>query len=184
MNGRTGVAARAAAALGLVLFAALAGAPAGAAQEPIGTRPAPSTGTALTDPEAERLDAEAAELSAQLRCPVCRNQSILESNAELSREMQALVHERLAAGDSPEEVKSYFVSRYGEWILLEPSRRGINLLVWGLPFVALLVGGAIAIRLLRRWSTSGPGNHDASSPVDTGLSAENEMWLQEALRDG
>ncbi|MFO7587573.1 MAG: cytochrome c-type biogenesis protein [Gemmatimonadota bacterium] len=152
------------------------------AQEPVSTTPAPSTGAALTDREAERLDAESAELAAELRCPVCRNQSVLESNAELSREMQALVRERLAAGETPEQVKTYFVSRYGEWILLEPERRGINLVVWVLPFAALAVGGAVAIWLLRRWSRPVPAAAGATD--EPGLSEENERWLREALREG
>ena len=139
---------------------------------------------ALTDREAEALDARAAEIAAELRCPVCRNQSIVESNAELSREMHALVRERLEAGDTPEEVKAYFVSRYGEWILLEPQRKGINWLVWGLPFVALALGGVLAVTLVRKWSAA---SLDAEpEPVEGagGLSAENERWLQEALREG
>lgn len=152
------------------------------AQEPVRTTPASSTGSALTDREAERLDAESAALAAELRCPVCRNQSVNESNADLSREMQALVRERLAAGETPEQVKAYFVSRYGEWILLEPERRGINLVVWLAPFAALLVGGAIAGWLLRRWSRTVPAA--AGTPDERGLSEENERWLREALREG
>jgi cytochrome c-type biogenesis protein CcmH len=136
------------------------------------------------DREAEELDARAAEIAAELRCPVCRNQSVVESNADLSREMQALVRERLVAGDTPEEVKEYFVSRYGEWILLEPQRRGINWLVWGLPFVALILGAAFAITLLRRWTASTTDAEAVDLTGAPGLTPENERWLQEALRDG
>ena len=139
---------------------------------------------ALTDREAEELDARAAEIAAELRCPVCRNQSIVESNAELSREMHALVRERLEAGDTPDEVKAYFVSRYGEWILLEPQRHGINWLVWGLPFVALIVGGVLAVTLVRKWVASTPDGAAAPATDASGLSAENERWLEEALREG
>jgi len=157
---------------------------AAAAQEPVPTTPAPSTGAALTDREAERLDAEAARLAEELRCPVCRNQSVSESNAELSREMQALVRERLAAGETPEQVKDYFVSRYGEWILLEPERRGINWIVWLAPFGALIVGGGVAVWLLRRW-TRAASPPTAAAPSDAlGLSEENESWIRAAIRDG
>ncbi len=134
--------------------------------------------------DAEKLDARAAEIAAELRCPVCRNQSVVESNADLSREMQALVRERLVAGDTPEEVKAYFVSRYGEWILLEPQRRGINWIVWGLPFVVLLLGGVLAVTLLRRWAASTLDDDSADEPAAAALTPENERWLQEALRDG
>ncbi len=147
--------------------------------------PAPPAGNpALMDREAEELDARAAEIAAELRCPVCRNQSVVESNAELSREMHALVRERLEAGDTPEEVKAYFVSRYGEWILLEPQRRGINWLVWGLPFAALVLGGILAVTLLRKWAGTTTEADSAGRPDTMTLTPENERWLQEALRDG
>jgi cytochrome c-type biogenesis protein CcmH len=147
-------------------------------------RPAPEIDNpALMDRDAEELDARAAEIAAELRCPVCRNQSVVESNADLSREMQALVRERLEAGDTPEEVKEYFVSRYGEWILLEPQRRGINWLVWGLPFVVLISGALFAVMLLRRWAASTPDADSADQASAPGLTPENERWLQEALRD-
>jgi cytochrome c-type biogenesis protein CcmH len=138
---------------------------------------------ALTDRQAEELDARAAEIAAELRCPVCRNQSVVESNAELSREMQALVRERLVAGDSPEEVKDYFVSRYGEWILLEPQRRGINWVVWGLPFVALALGAILAVTLVRKWVASGSQVEEQVEPAAV-LSDDNERWIREALRNG
>ena len=122
--------------------------------------------SALTDPAEEALDALAAEVASGLRCPVCRNQSIVESNAELSREMQAVVRDRLAAGETPAEVEAYFVSRYGEWILLKPQARGINLLVYGLPVVVLVLGFFLATESSagsgpapdRRWTPRVPPN--------------------------
>ena len=158
--------------------------PAPASSQVSQPRPAPAIDDpALTDRDEEELDARAAEIAAELRCPVCRNQSIVESNADLSREMQALVRERLVAGDTPEEVKEYFVSRYGEWILLEPQRRGINWLVWGLPFVVLILGAVFAFTLLRRWAASTPDGESADQLSAPGLTPENERWLQDALRD-
>ena len=70
-----------------------------------------------------------------------------------------------------------------EWILLEPQRSGINWLVWGLPFVALALGGVLAVLLVRKWAASGSEPTDGSEAASA-LSAENEAWLQEALRDG
>ena len=137
--------------------------------------------SALTDPEEEALDALAAEVASGLRCPVCRNQSIVESNAELSREMQAVVRDRLAAGETPAEVEAYFVSRYGEWILLKPQARGINLLVYGLPVVVLVLGFFLARNRLRKWASAGP-TVDAAGVAE--LEAEDENWLREALREG
>jgi cytochrome c-type biogenesis protein CcmH len=143
----------------------------------------PQSDPSLMDREAEELDARAAEIAAELRCPVCRNQAVVESNAELSREMQALVRERLVAGDSPDEVKEYFVSRYGEWILLEPQRRGINWVVWILPFLALAAGAVLAVILVRKWAAAGSSAEDPVEPTVV-LSDENERWIREALRNG
>jgi cytochrome c-type biogenesis protein CcmH len=66
--------------------------------------------------------------------------------------MRGIIRERLAAGDSPEQVKAYFVDKYGLWILLAPPREGFNLLVWVVPCVALAAGLVLVIFLLRRWS--------------------------------
>ena len=137
--------------------------------------------SALTDPEEAALDALAAEVASGLRCPVCRNQSIVESNAELSREMHALVRDKLAAGETPAEVEAYFVSRYGEWILLQPQARGINLLVYGLPLVVLVLGFFLARNRLRKWASAGPVVGAAGT---TELEAEDENWLREELREG
>jgi len=138
--------------------------------------------SALTDPEEEALDALAAEVASGLRCPVCRNQSIVESNAELSREMHAVVRDRLAAGETPEQIEAYFVSRYGEWILLRPQARGINLLVYGLPLVVLVLGFFFARNRLRKWASTGSEGVAVDGPAD--LAAEDEQWLREAIREG
>lgn len=137
--------------------------------------------SALTDPEEEALDALAAEVASGLRCPVCRNQSIVESNADLSREMHAVVRDRLAAGETPAEIEAYFVSRYGEWILLRPQARGINLLVYGLPLVVLVLGFFLARNRLRKWASTGTDGAVADGPADLG--AEDEQWLREAIRE-
>jgi cytochrome c-type biogenesis protein CcmH len=135
----------------------------------------------LTDPEEAELDALAAEVASGLRCPVCRNQSVVESNADLSREMHALVREKLAEGQTPDEVRAYFVSRYGEWILLQPQPRGINLLVYALPIVILVVGFFFARNRLRKWASSGEAGSAQASAVE--LEAEDEQWLKDALRE-
>lgn len=103
-------------------------------------------------PRGEELDALTARVAAQLRCPVCRNQSVVESSATLSQQMQAEIRRRLAAGESPREVKQYFVSRYGEWILLQPRAEGINLLVYILPALAVLGGLALVWIRIRQWT--------------------------------
>lgn len=150
-------------------------------QEVVDTQAEDAARSALTDPEEQALDARAAEIASGLRCPVCRNQSIVESNAELSREMQAVVRDRLEAGETQEEIEAYFVSRYGEWILLRPQARGINLLVYGLPLVVLVLGFFLARNLLRRWASTG---EEAATVEGSGdLGAADEQWLRDALRE-
>jgi cytochrome c-type biogenesis protein CcmH len=97
-------------------------------------------------------DATAHQIASELRCVVCQNLSVADSPSEMAAQMRAIVRERLAAGDSPEQVREYFVARYGEWILLAPRRRGFNLLVWGFPIAAVVVGLVVVAALLRRWT--------------------------------
>ena len=100
----------------------------------------------LDDPA---LEERARALSAELRCLVCRNESIDESNAELARDLRLLVRERLVAGDSDEEVMNYIVARYGEYVLLSPRKTGSSLILWLAGPAALLIGGGIAFAYAR-----------------------------------
>jgi len=139
------------------------------------------------------LDAETADVAAQLRCPVCRGQSVLESTATLSKEIQAEIKQRLASGQSPEQVKAYFVSRYGEWILLKPPAHGFSLLVWVFPVVLLLGGLGAAWLWIRSRSAepatdpgmpAGPPEPDGSpGSGEAEISDEERSWLDRALRD-
>jgi cytochrome c-type biogenesis protein CcmH len=101
----------------------------------------------LDDPA---LEARARDLSAELRCMVCQNQSIDDSDAELARDLRILVRERLEAGDTDAEVIAYVVSRYGEFVLLRPRLSARNALLWAAPALLLVIGGAaIALRSRR-----------------------------------
>jgi cytochrome c-type biogenesis protein CcmH len=107
------------------------------------------------------------EVAAQLRCVVCQNLSVADSPSEMAHQMRALIRERLAAGERPDQVIQYFVDRYGEWILLEPRRHGFTLLVWVLPPVAVGAGLVLVAVLLRRW-TRRP-SRPAAPPVDAAM---------------
>ena len=98
------------------------------------------------------LDARTSAVASGLRCPVCQGLSIQESPSELSQQMRDIVKDQLRAGRSPEEVKEYFVSRYGEWILLEPKARGFNVVVYALPVLLVLGGIAVITVVVRRWT--------------------------------
>ncbi len=101
----------------------------------------------LEDPA---LEARARALSTGLRCVVCRNESIDESNAELARDMRIILRERLVAGDTDAQAVQYLVDRYGEYVLLNPQRDGVNLILWVSAPVLLLLGLGVAAMALRR----------------------------------
>lgn len=106
------------------------------------------------------LEAQTSAVASQLRCPVCQGLSIQDSPSELARSMRSLVREQLADGKSPAQVEAYFVSKYGEWILLAPSARGFNLLAYAAPTI-LIVGGAALITIaVRRWLGNNPAGDD------------------------
>jgi cytochrome c-type biogenesis protein CcmH len=90
------------------------------------------------------------DVAGELRCVVCQNLSVADSPSEMAAHMRAIVREQLEAGETPGQVRKYFVARYGEWILLAPRRTGFNLLVWGFPIAAIVVGLVIVALLLRR----------------------------------
>lgn len=113
----------------------------------------------LSDPA---LEARARDLSKDLRCLVCRNESIDESNAELAGELRVLVRERLVAGDTDPQVIAYLVDRYGEYVLLDPSLDGSNLILWGAPLLLLVLGGGMAILLVTRQRKGGTVPLDAA----------------------
>jgi cytochrome c-type biogenesis protein CcmH len=100
------------------------------------------------------LEVRTSEVASQLRCPVCQGLSIQESPSDLSQQMRAIVRDQLRAGRTPEEVKAYFVSKYGEWILLEPKPRGFNLLVYALPALLVLGGLGVIVVAVRKWTRS------------------------------
>ena len=101
----------------------------------------------LKDPA---LEARARHLSEELRCMVCQNQSIDDSEAPLAHDLRVLVRQRLEAGDSDRQVLDYLVSRYGDFVLLKPPLKVETLLLWGLPPLALLAGLAGIVVLARR----------------------------------
>ena len=125
-------------------------------QAPQGTASAPrmeglqtSRTGSLEDPG---LEARATALADELRCPVCQGLSIHDSPSPLAQDMKDLIRAQVAAGATDGEVRDYFISKYGEWVLLEPRAQGFNLLVYLLPALALLGGGAVIFLAVRRWT--------------------------------
>ncbi|MBO6541751.1 MAG: cytochrome c-type biogenesis protein CcmH [Alphaproteobacteria bacterium] len=104
-------------------------------------------GEALTDPV---LEERARGLSQGLRCLVCQNQSIDDSDAPLARDLRLLVRERIAAGDSDSDVLDFVVARYGEFVLLKPRFNARTYLLWAVPALVLIVGGLIVLLNIRK----------------------------------
>jgi cytochrome c-type biogenesis protein CcmH len=125
----------------------------------------------LADPA---LEARARVLSAELRCMVCQNQSIDDSNADLAKDLRLLVRERLKDGDTDQQVLDYLVSRYGEFVLLKPRVNEHTLLLWGMPVFLALVGGAILLFQLRKRPRTVPAG---------GLSDEEQRKLEAILKE-
>ncbi len=103
-------------------------------------------GEQLKDPGQE---ARARALSAELRCLVCQNQSIDDSDASLAEDLRLLVRERIRAGDSDAQIRTFLVARYGEFVLLKPAVNAETYLLWAMPGIALLLGAGAAWRLFR-----------------------------------
>lgn len=101
------------------------------------------------------LEARARGLTAELRCLVCQNQSIDDSNAALARELRILVRDRLVAGDTDQEILDYLVDRYGQAVLLRPRFNASTALLWAAPVLLLVGGGILAVRVIRRRSDDG-----------------------------
>jgi cytochrome c-type biogenesis protein CcmH len=108
----------------------------------------------LADPA---LEARARALSAELRCMVCQNQAIDDSDAPLARDLRILLRERLSAGDTDDEVIAFLVARYGDFILLRPPVALNTALLWLAPPAVLLIGGLVAVALFRRRRADVPG---------------------------
>ena len=127
----------------------------------------------LADPA---LEARARAVSKELRCMVCQNQSIDDSDAPLAHDLRVLVRERLKAGDSDAQVMNFLVARYGEFVLLRPLFAWHTAALWGLPPAALLVGLAAIVFVVRRRRSAPPAEV-------ANLTAAEEARLSELLRD-
>lgn len=128
----------------------------------------------MADPAQE---ARARNLSRELRCMVCQNQSIDDSDAPLARDLRLLVRERIAAGNTDQQVMDFLVARYGEFVLLKPRFTSHTLLLWLLPPLAL-IGGGVALWFFSRRRTPSSG---AVDPSLLHLTEEEEARLERLI---
>ena len=125
-------------------------------------------GEMLDDP---LLEERARDLSQGLRCPVCRNESIDESNAALAKELRIVLRERLVEGDTDQQAVDFMVARYGEYVLLRPDARGVNLILWLAAPVLLLIALGVGFMTIR-----------AREPVVDALTDAEKAELDKILR--
>jgi cytochrome c-type biogenesis protein CcmH len=125
----------------------------------------------LADP---KLEARARAISQELRCVVCQNQTIDDSDAELAHDLRVLLRERLLKGDTDEQAKAFIVKRYGSYVLLKPPFRRETVLLWLGPLLVLVAGGAGAALYIVRRKPQG----------DTPLSPEEELRVSAMLHSG
>lgn len=119
------------------------------------------------------LERKVLDIAAELRCTVCQNQPVSESNSDLARDMRAIIKEQLLAGRSRDEIVGYFVERYGDYVLLKPRQRGAGLVVWAVPagvFALLAVSAALFLRK----------RSQAAAPPPPELSAEDAARVARA----
>jgi cytochrome c-type biogenesis protein CcmH len=157
------------------LAVCLLAAPPAAAQSRAARAAAPAPAKTVVSEEAVH------DVAARLRCVVCQSLSVADSPSEIAHQMKDIIRERLAAGETPEQVRAYFVEKYGTWILLAPPRQGFNLLVWVAPFAGIGVGLAVIFVVLRRWSRR-PAGAAAPPAVDPAMRARIRREMAEDER--
>ncbi|MFM9841343.1 MAG: cytochrome c-type biogenesis protein [Dongiaceae bacterium] len=133
-------------------------------------------GEMLSDPA---LEARAREISKELRCLVCQNQSIDDSSADLARDLRLIVRQRLTAGDSDAQVLQYVTDRYGDFVLLRPPVKPATLVLWLAPPLLLIAGAALSLAYLRRRQRqsaegAGPLSPEERRRLDALLKADSD----------
>ena len=118
------------------------------------------------------IDERVFDIAAELRCPVCQSESAADSSSS-SIEFRNIIRERLQAGESRADIIGFFQNKYGDWILMDPPKRGLYLWVWGLPVAAGVLGLGFLGVLLARW------RKNASAPLET--TAEDHELVQREL---
>ena len=133
-------------------------------------------GAAVPPPQgaaAVQLEQDVFSIARELRCPVCRSESAADSNSETSIEFRNIVREQLEGGRNREQILAYFQNTYGDWILLDPPRRGLYLWVWGLPVAAGVLGLGLLGYFVNRW------RRNAAAPIEA--SDEDRERVERAL---
>ena len=121
------------------------------------------------------LDDQTRAIATELRCVVCQNLSVADSPSEMAQQMRAIVREQLQAGKSPDQIKDFFVSKYGEWVLLKPKTTGFSALLWILPYVVLVLGVSAALWFVRRWVARKKNAEQSAAPAPVSQQIRAEL---------
>ncbi|HYO57592.1 cytochrome c-type biogenesis protein [Archangium sp.] len=135
-----------------------------------------------SEPLAPLLEARVQTLGKELRCAVCQGLSVADSPSSMARAQLDKIRELVAEGKSDQEVRDYFVARYGEWVLLQPRAEGLNLFVWLGP-VALLLGGAFVIYRQVRRPPEPSAPADSAPPAATPSNDSEDLYLAAVRRE-
>ena len=127
-----------------------------------------------------QIDEKVRDIAKTLRCTVCQTENIWESGAPLAHQMREAVRERVIQGQSAEEIRAYFHSRYGDYIMMEPPKHGVNWLIWLAPFLLLFGGGVLLFREVKGWvsRTPAPTTENTPPPLDEKSRQRIEQELQ------
>lgn len=141
----------------------------------------PSQGGQRTEDPSESM---VRKIARDLRCAVCQNQSVYESNSDLAKDILAIIRDKVLAGESEADIRHYFFQRYGDYIYLEPTQEGANRILWVAPFLGLILGGAALWRAITHWKaadTDLPETEEAGMPMQEAPTQETKDRIQKAL---
>lgn len=105
-----------------------------------------------TEKQEDPAESKVRQIAKELRCAVCQNQSIYESNSDLAKDMLGIIRQKVAAGEEIEKIRDYFFQRYGDYIYLEPTKHGLNWILWAGPFFGLVIGGWALFAAFGQWT--------------------------------
>ncbi|MBF0455658.1 MAG: cytochrome c-type biogenesis protein CcmH [Magnetococcales bacterium] len=125
-------------------------------------------------------EATVRHIAKDLRCAVCQNQSVYESNSDLAQDMLGVIRDKVQAGESEATIRDYFFQRYGDYIYLEPTKKGMNLLLWFGPILGLFIGAYALLAAFKKWKARGD---DAIKPAEGSKSQAMQERIEKELND-